>query len=97
MQDLGLYHILDLPEASLKRILPKATSRCLVRLVNAYPRTAGNTFFDVLTSCVSPATMEFLLDEQNCSTQPTFLEIRQAESELIKLMQSENVLPTLDH
>jgi len=90
-----MFDILDLPTDSLRRVLPKASSRSLIRLVTAYPRTVGRVFMEVLTDCVSPAAMDFLKEELNHSQSPSFPQIREAESELIKIIAEERVEPAL--
>jgi hypothetical protein len=87
-----MFEILELPASSLQKILPKASSRSLVRLLAAYPRTAGHTFIDILNDCVSPATMSFLREEINRGQIPSMRQIREAEQELLKIIQ-EGSLP----
>jgi hypothetical protein len=86
-----MFEILELPEDSLKRVLPKASSRSLIRLVTAYPRTVGRSFLQILTGCVSSATIEFLKEEIQKSQSPSFPQIREAESELIKIIEQEKL------
>jgi hypothetical protein len=87
-----MFEILELPASSLQKILPKASSRSLVRLLTAYPRTVGHTFIDILNDCVSHATMRFLREEINRGQIPSMRQIREAEQELLKIIQ-EGSLP----
>src|SRR5579872_1351864 len=86
-EDACMFDVLDLPEDSLKQILPKLSSRSLVRLLTAYPRTLSNTFMTLLYQSMSPCTMEFLREEMVRSQLPSFQQIREAESELISVIQ----------
>lgn len=83
---------MELPESSLKRMLPKVSTRSLIRLLNAYPRAVGRTFMDLLSASMSPHTLEFLRDELNRSQIPSYGQIREAESELIKVASEEKLL-----
>ena len=91
MAPVCMFEILELPEEDLKRILPKASSRSLVRLVAAYPRTVGRLFIQLLTCCVSPATMQFLREEMDKAHSPTFPQIREAECELLKIIERDQI------
>lgn len=91
MPEACLLNILALQENDLKKVLPKASTRSLARLVVAYPRAVGRTFMMILNGCVSPLTMEFLREELSTTRTPSFPEIRQAESELMKIIYDENL------
>jgi hypothetical protein len=86
MSEACLYDILALPQDQLRRVLPKASTRSLARLVVAYPRAVGRTFLDILEQCASPVTVEFIREEMNCMRLPTYPEIRQAELEVMKII-----------
>jgi hypothetical protein len=87
--DVCLFQLLEWPEATLKQALPKAPARLLARLVRAYPRTAGRPFMNLLEQCMSTHTLAFLKEEIASEMTPTYLEIRQAEAELLKLFREE--------
>ena len=91
MSEACMFDILDLPEDDLRRVLPKASTRSLAKLVTAYPRAVGRTFLSVLGQCASAVTVEFLRDEMNSMRVPSYPEIRQAELELMKIIQDENL------
>src|SRR5471030_2039219 len=90
MSEACMLDILALPEDDLKRVLPKASTRSLAKLVTAYPRAVGRTFLSVLGQCTSSVTVDFLRDEMNSMRIPSYPEIRQAELELMKIIQEEN-------
>ena len=93
MPPVCMFDILELPQESLRRVLPKASSRSLVRLLAAYPRSVGNIFLDVLRGCVSAPTLDFLKEEMSRTQPPSFPQIREAESELLKIIQQEHIVP----
>ena len=86
-----MFDILALPQDDLKKVLPKASTRSLAKLLAAYPRSVGRTFLEVLAQCMSRVTIEFLQDEMNCASVPSYQEIRQAELELMKIIHEENL------
>src|SRR5688572_17766290 len=92
MSEACLYNILALPQADLRRVLPKASTRTLAKLVSAYPRAIGRTFLEVLGQCTSTVTVEFIKDEISTMRVPSYNEIRQAESELMKIVHEENLV-----
>jgi len=94
--EVCLFDILDLPEADLKKVLPKISARTLIRLLNAYPRTVGRTFIMMLSESLSPAAMEFLKDEMNRSQPASLHQIRQAESELVRVLYDEKLFPVTE-
>jgi hypothetical protein len=96
MTEPCMFNIVELPNASLRKLLPKASSRALVHLLNAYPRTVGRTFMTVLTECMSPATLNFLREEMIRSQLPSYVQIREAESELLKIIQDERLVPPVN-
>ncbi len=83
-----MYDIIDLPPATLRRVLPQTSSHVLIRLLAAYPRSAGRIFLALLSESLSPAAMAFLQDEMDHAGLPSLVQIRQAEAELIKLIQT---------
>lgn len=87
-----LYSIMELPDASLRRMLPKVSTRSLARLVCAYPRAVGRTFMDVLAQSISTHTLEFLRDELNRTQVPSYGQIREAESELLRVAIEEKLV-----
>jgi len=91
MSEACMFNILALPEDDLRRVLPKASTRSLAKLVAAYPRSVGRTFLEILTSCASAITVEFIRDEMNGMRVPTYTEIRMAEQELMKIIHDENL------
>jgi len=84
MSDMWLFEIMDLPEQTLRRALPKVSSRMLARLVCAYPRAAGRPLMEILMQCMSKPTLIFLEEEIHFGAHPTVAEIRLAEAELAK-------------
>ena len=92
-EEACMFDVLELPADSLKRVLPKLSSRALVRLLAAYPRTLNQTFMTLLYQSMSPCTMEFLREEMVRSQLPSFQQIREAESELILVIQREKLFP----
>lgn len=91
MPEACAMNLLSLSDDNLRKVLTKASTRSLARLVVAYPRSVGRTFMTILTDSVSPVTLEFLRDEMNVTRLPTYPEIRQAESELMKIVHEENL------
>lgn len=90
-----MFDILNLPDAALKKVLPKVSTRTLIRLLNAYPRTVGRTFIGLLNESLSPTAMEFLREEMSASQPPSLRQIREAESELVKLLHEEKLFPLI--
>jgi hypothetical protein len=86
-----MYDILALTQEDLRRVLPKASTRSLAKLVTAYPRAVGHIFLEVLGQCSSAVTVEFLRDEMNSMRIPSYPEIRQAELELMKIIHEEHL------
>lgn len=89
MSEACLYNILALTPSDLKKVLPKASTRTLAKLVAAYPRAFGRTFLEILGECTSRITVEFIRDEINTMRVPSYNEIRQAEQELMKIVHDE--------
>jgi hypothetical protein len=91
MMEVCMFDILALPEEDLKKVLSKASTRSLAKLVVAYPRAAGKTFLDVLAKCLSGAAIEFIREEVYVMKVPSYPEIRNAEMELMKIMHEERL------
>jgi hypothetical protein len=91
MADACLMDILALPQDDLKKVLPKASARSLAKLVIAYPRAVGKTFMDILTECMSAPTIAFIHEEIEVIKNPSYVEIRSAESEIMKIIRDENL------
>jgi hypothetical protein len=89
--DACMFDILALSEEDLKRVLPKASMRCLAKLVAAYPRAVGKSFVDILDQSLSAPALEFLHEQLDLTRTPSFAEIRQAELELMKIIHEENL------
>jgi len=93
MSEACMFDILALPDDHLKKVLPKASTRALAKLVTAYPRAVGRIFLSVLGQCASSVTVDFIRDEMNSMHIPSYPEIRQAELELMKIIHEENLTP----
>ena len=91
MSEACMCEILALPQDDLRRVLPKASSRSLAKLVAAYPRAVGRTFLEILGQCASPVAVEFIREEINCMRIPSYPEIRQAELELMKIIHEDQL------
>lgn len=91
MAEACMMDILALPEDDLKKVLPKASTRSLAKLVIAYPRAAGKTFIDLLKQCISARTIAFIQEEIIVMRIPSYGEIRTAESELMKIIRDEHL------
>ena len=95
MNEICMFDILALPENDLKKVLSKASTRSLAKLVAAYPRAVGHTFLNILTQCLSAPTIAFLREEICVMHIPSFAEIRNAESELLKIIHEEHLVETV--
>jgi len=84
---------MGLPEDVLKRVLPRASTRTVTRLISAYPRALGQTFIGLLSKSMSPVALEFLNDEIHSSQLPSLGQIRDAEREIMKLIHEEHKEP----
>lgn len=89
--DPCMFDILALADDDLRRVLPKASTRSLAKLVVAYPRAVGRTFLEILKQCLSTPTIEFMQEEMVIMKIPTYLEIRQAELELMQIIRAEHL------
>src|SRR5262245_36279223 len=90
MPEACMFDILALPEAVLRRILSKASTRTVAKLVAAYPRAVGRGFLEVLQPCTSAFTLDFLREEVNSLRTPSYPEIRQAEREIMKIIHEDS-------
>jgi flagellar motor switch protein FliG len=91
MVEACMMDILTLPQDDLKKVLPKASTHSLVKLVLAYPRTASKTFFETLKGCMSAPTIAFIQEEIEAMRTPSYVEIRSAESEIMKIIRDEHL------
>jgi len=89
MEEPCLMEILDLPEETLKRAIPKVSAHSLVRLVAAYPRAAGRSLLEIMSSCMSRPTITFIHEELHNLRTPTYAQIRAAEKELMNTVLKE--------
>jgi hypothetical protein len=83
--------ILTLPQDDLRKVLPKASARSLAKLALAYPRAVGKTFIDILKECMSAPTIAFIQEEIVVMRIPSYVEIRTAESEIMKIIRDEHL------
>jgi flagellar motor switch protein FliG len=91
MGEACMMDILALPQDDLKKILPKASTRSLAKLVIAYPRAVGKTFLEILQDCMSARTIAFIQEEVGMMRIPSYVEIRTAESEIMKIIRDEHL------
>jgi hypothetical protein len=91
MGEVCMMDIMALPQDDLKKVLPKASTHSLAKLVLAYPRAVGKTFLEILTECTSPLTIAFIQEEIGFMRTPTYVEIRSAESEIMKIIRDEHL------
>jgi len=91
MAEACMLDILTLPEDDLKKVLPKASTRSLAKLVIAYPRAVGKSFLDLLKECMSARTIAFIQEEIGMMRIPSYVEIRTAESEIMKIIRDEHL------
>ena len=91
MADACMMDILALPQDDLKKILPKASTRSLAKLVIAYPRSFGKSFLEILMECTSARTIAFIQEEIGMMRIPSYVEIRSAESEIMKIIRDEHL------
>jgi flagellar motor switch protein FliG len=93
MQEACLFDVMQLPKDSLKRILPRFSTRMMVRLLEAYPRTIGRTLLNIASENMSAHAIQFLKEEMFASQMPTLSQIHEAEKELLKIVYEEKLLP----
>ncbi len=93
MRDACMFDIMELPEETLKKVLPKVSIRMVSRLITSYPRAIGRTLLNVMSQSMNPYTMELLKDEIGAARLPSLPQIREAEKEFLKTLYDEQVLP----
>ena len=95
MQDACAYALMKLPQTSLQRVLLKGSMRMIKYLIIAYPQAMGVPFLDALTPSVSPATLRVLIEEVSRGQVLTPSQVRSAESEFLKIIHQERLLPAV--
>ena len=95
MQDTCVFALIKLPAATLRKILLKGSIRMIKSLIIAYPQAMGATILDALAPAVSPATLRVLVEEVSKGQLLTPSQVKNAECEFIKLVNEENILPTV--
>jgi hypothetical protein len=93
MQDACVFALMKLSEGTLRKILLKGSIRMIKSLIIAYPQAMGATILDTLAPAVTPATLKVLVEEVSKGQLLTPGQIKSAECEFIKLVNSEKVLP----
>jgi hypothetical protein len=84
-----MFDIMELPEETLKRVLPKVSIRIVSRLIACYPRAIGRTLYNALAESASPSTLELLKDEIGTGRLPSIHQIREAEREFLRTLNEE--------
>ncbi len=95
MQDACVFALMKLPAGTLRKVLLKGSIRMIKSLIIAYPQAMGALILDVLAPAVSPATLKVLVEEVSKGQLMTPAQIKNAESEFIKLVNDEKVLPCI--
>jgi hypothetical protein len=93
MQDACVFALMKMPEGALRKVLLKGSIRMIKSLIIAYPQAMGATILDALAPAVSPATLKVLVEEVSKGQVLTPSQVKNAESEFIKLVNNEKVLP----
>ena len=93
MQDACAYALMNLPLPSLQKVLLKGSIRMIKYLIIAYPQAMGAPFLDALTPTVSPATLRVLIEEVSRGQLLTPSQVKSAESEFLKIINDEKLLP----
>lgn len=96
MDEPCLFEILDLSEENIRKVLPKTSTRSIIRLGVAYPRTAGRYLLNAISRCMSRPTLLFFQEEMNAAPPPTYEQIRSAERELARIIRQECSDPNSD-
>ena len=91
-REVCMFDIMGLSEETLKKVLPKVSIRMVSRLISSYPRAVGRTFLGVMSTSMSPATMEMLKEEMSTGRLPSLVQIREAEREFLKTLRDEKVV-----
>ena len=93
MYEACMFDIMELPDDTLKKVLPKVSIRMVSRLISAYPRAVGRTLLNVMSESMSPCTIDLLKEEISTARLPTLLQIREAEKEFLRTLHQEKLLP----
>ena len=93
MYEACMFDIMELPDATLKRVLPKVSIRMVSRLISAYPRAVGRTLLNAMSESMSPCTIDLLKEEIGSGRLPTLHQIREAEKEFLHTLHEEKLLP----
>ena len=93
MQEACIFDIMEVPDATLKKVLPKISIRMVSRLICAYPRAVGRTLLNILSQKMSPCTIDFLREEMCANRLPSMYQIREAEKEFLRTLHDEQLLP----
>lgn len=91
MPESCLMEILEFSDEALSRVFRKASTRSLVRLASAYPRSAGRAFMTILARSFSQPTFAFIQEELEAASFPSYAEIRTAEDEIMSLIEAEGL------
>jgi hypothetical protein len=90
-----MFDIMELPEKTLKKVLPKVSIRVVSRLIAAYPRAVGRTLLNAVAESMSPCTVELLKEEMCSGRLPSMIQIVEAEKEFLRtLHQEQQTAPT---
>jgi hypothetical protein len=84
---------MELPDETLKKVLPKVSMRLVSRLIAAYPRAVGRNLLNAMGESVSPSTLEFLREQLGNNQLPSMYQIMEAEKEFVRTLREENLLP----
>ena len=91
VRDACMFDIMELPEATLKQVLPKVSIRIVSRLIASYPRAIGRTLLNVMSQCSSPMALELLREEMGAGQFPSIHQIQEAEKEFLKTLYDEKI------
>jgi len=86
-----MFDIMELPEATLKQVLPKVSIRIVSRLIASYPRAIGRTLLNLMSECASPFTINLLKEEMDTCRCPSIHQIKDAEKEFLKALYEEKI------
>ncbi len=92
MQDACAFALVKLSPPALRKVLMRGSIRMIKYLLLAYPQAMGAAFLDALAPSISPATLKTLVEEVSRGQLLTPAQVRQAESEFIKLAEEETRL-----
>jgi hypothetical protein len=88
-----MFDIMQLPEETLKRVLPKVSLRMVSRLITSYPRAIGRTLLTIMSQSMSPCTIDLLREEMESSRLLSIHQIQEAEKEFLRTLTTEKILP----